>query len=345
MSSTRTSVAVLPKTRHMFSERISPESYRDLCRKTNVPDVARFLRAHPYFKNSLAPLTDAVPHRGRIEELLRRDIFFKYERLSHYVPLGDSFGNFFILDCEINELLLCIRLIEGGKNSYITSLPSFLTQRLGINLMGHAEANSFEQIVKCVEQTPYGKILKELENLPSMQRLMMAEAQLKKYYYKTVLKAIDKDVPSGERRSVKVLFLKEIEQFNISLIIRIKRYFNDTFRLADIKDLRIPYSYRIGRPVMETLCKAEDFADLCELFTSTGLAKKMGVPSDYDFVVRQQRELYRFAARELHLSSSPAASLAAFIMISKFERQNVINVIEGVRYKLPPEEIEKLLRF
>ncbi len=340
----QTSVAILPKAKGMFAQRIKEDSYKELSRKSDVPDIARFLRAHPYFQSSLNALTDSVPRRGRVEELLRRDIFLKYLDLSHYIPLGDKFGNFFMVQSEISELLTAIRVITTSQSSYIINLPSFLSQRLSLDLMAIARATDYKGILRVIEGSPYHKLLAPLENEQDAKRLIMAEAALKAYYYKYVFNAIKTGVSRSAQRSVNSLFLKEAEIFNLTLLLRVKRYFPDYITPDVVKRLLIPHGGKIGKKLMYRLADTQTFEELCEIYENAGLTAKIGDIKHEDFVLDLEKEHYRMSVRQLHLTSSPATALAAFIILSKYELTNVINVIEGVRYKLTPSEITHLLR-
>ncbi len=337
--------AIIPKARGMFSERISKESYSELCRKRTVAEVARYLKNHPYFENSLASLSDMDPHRGQIEELLRKDIYIKYERLAHYIPRADKFGRFFVLECEITELLTALTIIsiEGDKR-YISSLPSFLIQKLSFDLMELAKAVDYGSMLKVIAHTPYYKILKELYDMEPTRRLLAAEARLWSYYYKTVLKAIDSEVPAGERRGVKILFLEELELTNINMLVRIKKFFIGSFTPSDIRKILIPYRYLLSKRRLNEMSEAQDFNELCDMIETSIIGRLYSGPKSPDFLLSQQRRRYKRALHRLHLTTSPSVSLAAFIILSKLERLNIVNVIEGVRYKLPPTEIESLLR-
>ncbi len=340
-----TNPAIIPKARGMFSTRISRESYGELCRKRTVGEIARYLKSHPYFENSLASLSEQDPHRGQIEELLRKDIYIKYERLAHYVPRGDEFGRFFILDCEVSELLLALSLLSsGGEKRYISSLPSFLIQKLGFDLLELAKVGDYDGLLRVVAHTPYHRILFEIRDLPPTRRLLAAETNLRTLYYRTVFKGISDGVPKPQQRMVKKLFLEELELTNINTLIRIKKFFHRAFKADELKRLMIPHSYLIPKKRLYELCEAEDFPSLCTMLESGGVTRRYGNPSSDDFLIQQQKKRYKKALMMLHLTTSPSVSLAAFIMLSKLERLNIVNVIEGVRYKLPPAEIEALLR-
>ncbi len=340
-----TSPAIIPKARGMFSARISRESYSELCRKRSVGEIARYLKSHPYFEDSLASLTETDPHRGQIEELLRKDIYMKYERLSHYVPRGDSFGTFFIMGCEVSEILLALSLISiDSQQKYISSLPSFLMQKVGFDLMKLAKVTNFDELLGVLVHTPYHNILAQLKDLQPTRRLLTAEKDLYTFYYRSVFKSITKDVPKAQQHMVKTLFQEEVELSNLNTVVRIKRHFPKSFTVPEIKKLIIPYCYLLSKKMMYDLCEAQDFDALCQMLHGTVIEKRYTSPSSPDFLIVQQKKRYKRALTLLHLTTSPSVSLAAFIMLSELERLNIVNVIEGVRYKLPPAEIEALLR-
>ncbi len=337
--------AIIPKARGMFGARITKQNYSELCRKRTVGEIARFLKSHPYFENSLASLSEQDPHRGQLEELLRKDIYIKYERLAHYVPRGDSFGTFFILGCEVTELLLAHSLISiKSDKRYISSLPSFLIQKVSFDLMELAKVTDFDELLQVVKHTPYHKLLSEIRDIPPNRRLLVAETSLRTFYYRTVLKGIAKDVPKSQQHMVKTLFLEEIELSNINTLARIKQFFSGAFTSAEIKKLMIPYSYLLPKKNLYEMCEAEDFETLCQLIESSSIGRRYASPVAPNFLIIQQKKRYKRALMLLHLTTSPSVSLAAFIMLSELERLNIVNVIEGVRYKLPPPEIESLLR-
>ena len=53
----------------------------------------------------------------------------------------------------------------------------------------------------------------------------------------------------------------------------------------------------------------------------------------------------RAAQKLLHFSSTPQTVLAALLCLANLERSNIINVIEGVRYGLSPEQISAFLKY
>ena len=339
--------AIIPKARGMYAKRISSAEYEELMRRRTVPEVAAILKKHPYFADSLATLSPTDPHREQIEELLGMDIFYKYEALVHYDYSEESFADYFIIECEVREILRVLRMLSVGvAGRYIRTLPPFLEGQLRFDLFQLAETRSFDDVLTALRNTPYQRVLRPQWILdPLLKDYPAAEAAMIRYYYKAVFELADKHLTGRELQSVKDLFLQEAEIYNINVILRAKVFFGAAFTGEQIRHLLLPYTYRVGKRRQEELINARGLDALFAVYRQSGLEKLAGPTSPDEFDATSGRVLYHHAQRLLHRSASPSATVAAFVFFAKRERDNVINVVEGVRYGLTPEKIRALLRY
>lgn len=343
----KTSQAMIPKARGMYAKRIHPAEYEELMRRRTVPEVAAVLKKHPYFGDSLATLSPIDPRRQQLEELLGMDIFNKYEALMRYDFAAESFCHYFIIECEVREILRALRMLSVGVTSdYIQHLPPFLEGALRFDLFRLAEARSFDQVLEVLRFTPYHKALRPVwEHDPFLRDYPAAEAVMIRFYYASVFDLAKKYLSGREASAVCSLFLQEAEVYNINVILRSKIYFGGAYTPDTIRPLLLPYTYRVSKRRLDAMIDARTPEEMITLYNQTGLAPFTG-PVDLEaFDASGGRLLYTHARQVLHLSSSPAAALAAFISLAKLERDNVVNVIEGVRYGLSPEKIRVLLRY
>ena len=161
MLENQSALAVVPKAKAIAARRLTKEDYAELERKRSVLEVTAALQSHPYFADSLKGLSSMNLHRAQIEEALRKDIFYKYESLMHYTfDKKGSFGTYFLMRCEITELLAKIRLLSMGfRHHYIVQLPGFLASKTSFSLLKLAKAETIEECVPVVAGTPYAKVL------------------------------------------------------------------------------------------------------------------------------------------------------------------------------------------
>ncbi|MDL2325214.1 V-type ATPase subunit [Ruminococcaceae bacterium OttesenSCG-928-A16] len=339
--------AILPKARGMYAKRLQPAQYEELMRRRTVPEVAAFLKKHPYYKDSFATLSPTDPHREQIEELLNSDIFYKYETLARYDYTPESFTDYFIIECEVHEILRVLRMLSAGvAGRYLKHLPPFLAGKIQFDLFALAEARSFNSVLEVLRRTPYYRVLypRFLQD-PFLKDYPATESAVIAYYYSAVFALAKKHLTGQEAKQVTNLFSQEAENYNINVILRAKTYFGKVYTAAQIRPMLLPYTYRISKQKLNELLEQTGTDGILALFRE-GMHNKNWAPGSMDeYDVISGRRLYHHAERLLHLTTSPSAAVAAFIFLVKMERDNVINVVEGVRYGLPPEKIRVLLRY
>ena len=105
-------LAIVPKARAIAARRLSQNDYDELMRRRSVIEVVAALKSHPCFEKSLAGLgANGEVHREQLEQALSKDIFFKYESLMRYSFRENHFGAFFLVRCEVNEILAKLNLL------------------------------------------------------------------------------------------------------------------------------------------------------------------------------------------------------------------------------------------
>ncbi len=339
--------AMIPKARGMFAKRIRMPEYQELMRRRTVPEVAAILKRHPYFGNSLATLSATDPHREQIEDLLALDIFKKYQALVRYDSDRAGFASYFLTECEIREILRALSLINVGvPGAYLRVIPSYLIGHTAVDLYALGQAKTFPEAVETLRRTKYYRVLRTRAAVdPGLSRYDETEAALLRFYYEWLFALVASTIPKADQGTVKSLFLQEIELYNASLVMRVKAYFPAAYTAADIRGLLMPYRYHIPAARFDALVEAPSPAAFLDVFRAIP-AVKTPVPDDPDkFTVAISKLRYANARRVLHLSASPYATMAAFLLLATIERDNVVNVTEGVRYGMPPETIQYLLEY
>ncbi len=76
--------AVLTKIRAIFGKRLTRSDYAQMARKRDVGEVAALLRENASYQAALKNVRETTVHRGQLEELLKKDIFYKYSALRRY---------------------------------------------------------------------------------------------------------------------------------------------------------------------------------------------------------------------------------------------------------------------
>ncbi len=340
-------LAIVPKAKAIAARRLSRSDYAELMRKHSVLEIVAFLRDHPYFKDSLAGLDGTNIHREQLEQALSKDIFYKYESLVHYVTDKAGFASFFMMRCEIEELLAKLRLLAMGfRRHYITQLPGFLADKTSFSLIRLAQAETPAQCLAVVSGTPYARVLAPLIP-PEGEKLdhLECEHALWTYFYSTALGRVGHGRFAADTRR---LFLMEAEIYNLDLLYRAKAFFAREFTPEKLRHLLLPFSSALGSRALSDMAGAADVEEFLRIYNASRARDVYGErtadPSQDDSVAAN-RMLHRTAQRLLHFSSTPETVLVALLCLATIDRSNIINIIEGVRYGLPGAQIEEFLKY
>ncbi len=339
--------AVSAKARGMYARHISPNEYEEMLRRRSVPELALRLKKHAYFGNSLATLSVAQPRRGQIEELLSMDVFLKYGTLCRYARHSGGFSDYYLEECELREVLKALQLLSIGlQGAYLTQVPPYLADKTHIDLFELGKAQSFKELLSVCHGAPYYKTLREqYAKDPTLSDFPLTEAALLRGNYARLFHHISETLGSGGQKQAHAFFAHQAEIYNLELFLRVKMYYASVYPPEKLRLLMLPYRYRLSANQLNAMIFAKTSDALLSMYKNFRSVKYTG-PADADiFSAEMGKNIYHHAKQLLHLSPCPMTVLAAFVTLAKLERENVVNIVEGVRYGLAPEKMRKMLRF
>ena len=113
----------------MYGRRLTDKDYEDLLACKTVPEVANYLKNETVYSEILSGLNENDVHRGQLETLLRKKIFYEKVSLARFDMNSEKFLSvFFINRIEIEQIKssyhLALSVIFGfvERLSYIGSL-------------------------------------------------------------------------------------------------------------------------------------------------------------------------------------------------------------------------------
>jgi Archaeal/vacuolar-type H+-ATPase subunit C len=338
------SKALTAKVHAMYGRRLTQQNYRELVRKQTVSEVATYLKQQTAYSPLLRDINENFIHRGQLENILKREVFDQYIKAFHYVGRSElKFYKFLILKMEIAEVLSCIRLLNAGHaGEYILTLPAFFAKHASFDLYALAKIKTFDELLKLLQSTAYYDILKKYDSAEGEKAdIVKIEIEFNRLYYSRILDSIDTIFSGTVKDSMKDSFGMEIDLTNITTIIRLKKYFNA--KSDYIRTLLIPYYFKVNRAALDTIMDAQDADAAWQAACSTryGAAFKN---YQFEFVENYaQQIMYRFHKQLLTFSTSAPVAVVSFFQLKDIEIQNIIHIIEGIRYALAPAQISKLL--
>lgn len=338
--------AIATKARAMYGARVTPADYEELLKKRSVGETAAYLRDNTHYHEVLTQLDPAAIHRGQLENLLRSLRYIQYQRLIAFDFGQQELYQYIYAWDESRQIIALLRFLasQHGKpeaEQYNFRYDRRLARRTSYNLEKMVEVKSYRELIDFFGDSPYGRILRHFPLGPDGQvNLMGCEQAISTWYYRRQLEIVDRELRGEDREAMRQVFYRHIDQENISQTYRLKRFFHSPPDF--IRNSLLPFKTPMGK-VVEQMIEAENLRGLHSVLEHAGLARG-GTEDDTDFIeTTVQRLRFRQSKKDLRGSGVPPVVLHAYITQLEVELGNIINIIESVRYGLPPDEIRSML--
>ena len=341
---TQNNYALAAKIHAMHGRSLTPQNYRELLRKQSIPEAAAYLKQQTSYSDLLGDVNENLIHRGQLESILRRKVFEEYVRTFHYVePRDREFYEYVITQMEIDEILSVIRLINAGRQGdYIFSVPTFLARRSSFDLYHLAKVSSYQDLVDFLAGTPYQALLQKYPPGPDGRiNPLRVEIEFMHYFYGRVFGMIRRLYKGSTRSELMRSFGTDVDLKNLMFILRLKRYFNAPPEF--IRSVLLPYYYRVSREELERILMEPDVEAVQKAIFTTHYGESFQ-KHKFDYLERYEQQVeYEYHRLLLSRATTAPALLVSYMHLENIELSNLVNIIEGIRYALPPAEIAKLL--
>ena len=342
--SDQSSLAMAAKAKAMYGKHLKSDDYTELLRKKTVQEIAGYLKSETAFKSVLQGINEFAIHRGHLEMLIRQTFYLDFLELIRYGQSNkDHFYEYGVLMIEMKQILMTIRLLsETDKTNQIAQLPIFANRMISFDVEKLIKVNTFDELLNVLKNTPYYNLLKPLKPR-SLLDIDYAnfEVILKSYYYKRVYEIIEKEFTGKDKQDIRDLFDTQIELENITKIYRLKKYYNSS--PSEIKKVLNPTYKRINKKLLEELIDTKDAHGFLLAINQNGY----NIPTDikeFQYIEYQTDAImFDLNKRLMRFSTNPNIILVSYLSLLEIEIRNIIDIIEGIRYKVENDKIAKLL--
>lgn len=336
--------AISAKARAMFADRLTARNYTEMLQCKDVHDVAAYLKTKTPYGQYLSGLNTSTVHRGWLEENLKNILFRELDALSHYdFALGDKFYEYFIISGEILQITRCISLINtGSKDKYLLTLPEFFVDRATLDLMSLAKAQTMRDILEVLKGGAYYDICKRFiaGNREDIDLVNMSKA-LDEYKFNRLFEIINSTTKGGARKELNNFAKMLVDIYNIEALERNNRFKRHSSSLLSAS-VTVPGG-AISQQTLAEMSQARTQKELFEMVKNTKY-KKYIKDEEYLFVeMLTSSMLYNKAIHELRFSPYPLVVMMAYASLAQTEINNVVHIVEGIRYNVQPERIASIL--
>lgn len=343
MLSTLSSNAILSKARAMYGRRLTKENYKDLLACQSVGEVASYLKDHTAYGKTLAGINENEVHRGQLETQLRQKLFEDYASLCRYeISVGEHFSEYLIMRSEIEQILHSILLLEAGKpEEYIFAMPTYLTRHTHINLASLSRIKDYDDLLSALNHTPYRDLLEKFKPIKGIPiNYTGIENALYTYLFQSLFEVIDKYTSGETAKQLREIFNSYVDLINYVRIIRLKVSYHAS--PDSIRSSLLPFG-NMNKRLLTDMIEADSEDEVTAVMGKTAIGKHcLKVAHTYIDEI-PNRVKYMTCRHDIHFSTHPSVVMISYTFVMQAEVTDIITIVEGIRYKLPPDEIAKLL--
>ena len=331
--------AVTAKSRAVFGKMLSKDDLVALTHKGTVSAAVAYLKSKPFYSAALADTDEAAVHREQAEALINRNVYDNYLRVLRYASGSkDGIMSFYIRRLECEQLIKAvIAIVTGEQDGFVASFPEYAEDKFSFDPMKLAHAKDLTSAASVIKGTIYYRPLCPLLTAPEpdIDRILTT---ISVCYIKWAFEQIDRTEHGATRERLKYFFLRKTDADNLLMCLRLKALGIDNER---IKELLIPYHKRLRRKEIDAVLGLPDSVSvLREMFVGERIiAEEVSDIPEINVNVADRR----YFRHRLAVCTNEIEALYSLTMLMSSECTDLCRIIEGLRYGLAPEEIEKYL--
>ena len=331
--------ALAAKVRAMTKTTLHRADYDALIQLHSVPAVASYLMENTRYQKSLQNVSPSTLHRGQLEQLLKNQTAQDVMTLLHYTDMDSTF---FLKALEMQEgietLKVFLRLLHIGHPEQIALQAQDI--RIGkdsIKMSDLAEIRSFSGFLELIRPTPYYAVFRTFADDPRRQELFYLEVALDSYWAKLICRYAKKYLSDEDAKLALKVYGTEIDLDNLIFLLRCK----ERFQMDDdeIYACVIPSYYRLTPAAITEIVSAPTIEAALKLIAERTPYGDAFSESDRFFEKRKNDYMARLNRRIYANHPYSLQAAISYAHLRHIEINNIVSIIEGIRYGLPPDAI------
>lgn len=334
--------AIMAKARAMYGKRLTLQDYSGLCGCRSTAEIVSYLKNRTSYADAFENTVTAGIDEGYVEFLIKKLSYNRFATLCRYeMSFGEELHNYFIVKEEMSQILSCIKsILLKNTDKYVMNVPAFYTKSFSLNAYDLINIKSIPELIDCLEDTPYQALIRKCYD--SSAGYLEYECELLNYFYEFEYKLIKKSGGKTGGELFELLSTKADTQF-IDKIYRTRKYFSASSNSL-IQSLAPIHLTCFTPKQIKALLNAADENEVLAVLKTTKYKNYAAKIEKADYVEQAiDEENYKTYKHLLRFSTDPNVTMFCFMFLESIEVSNMIHIIEGVKYKISPDEIKSLL--
>ncbi len=335
-------VSLNTKLHAMSRDLITPAGFQRLTQCPDIPSALTELLSYRYYKNAFAGWDISALHRGDIEQILFLSSMKEFIRLYKFTTgVPRKYLNLVAMYYEIYLMKRFLRDIVSGRplSMDLGAYRDFIQQHRKVDLDGIQNARTLQELLESMKNTPYYRVVHPFLSKGEGD-IFQYELALDKYYFDICFAFAKKELKGRETKTLLTILGTRCDLLNLQWIYRTKKYY--PISPASLYSILLPHYYKLSPEEIKAMTEAEGLEGFRQIFDTTYygiLNQKLfkSRPTLEEFYAGTMDYMISLTARQDPYS---IAALEAYLYFRELEIETIIEIIESIRYSIPPSEIE-----
>ena len=334
--------AINAKCHAMHSRLLGAGDYDALLRRASVPQIAEYLKNETPYAYVLRRLSENDAHRGQLESVFKRSLFYDYEKLLRFSGGGCKAAIRAMFEAhEINDLKLVVGSIcSDHKHLVAADDLNYVRRYSGFGVDALLMADTIEGLAENLKGTRYHEALLPFAKKEKPDYLRIDRA-LDLLAHRAKFAAISKRLKGSVREACLDAYGQEVDITNIRFIYRMKKLFR--YPPADIVASLIPHRHRLARRDLVDMAGCDGVDRLVGMVAGTCYKGLFPPGEESAWETIQAEWFYRLHRKNLRNNVGDANMALSYLRLKEVEIKNIIVILESVRYAIPAQQIRPFL--
>ncbi len=336
--------AITAKVRAKLGARLTEKNYNDMLSMSSVSEIAAYLKTGTKYSAVLKDVRESAVHRGNLERLLGEYTLREMSGLCRFErSVGDKMAAVLMRREELRVTLEFLRyLASGHPEDYLLISSAVSDSLVSFDIRKMAASRSLKELAAALSPSPFARVVSGFaKNRSERIDYTLLESVLNRELFKYEATFVSENFSGTTKKELLEIIGIRADLQNAILCYRAKKYYRTDSSL--ILPQLIEYGRYITKPQRSKMAAAEDGDEALRLLGETRYGEYLKKHGNIRIGELCERIVYKKMLRSMRMSVSPDVVSICYTELMNVEKNNIITIIEGVRYDMPPESIRKML--
>ncbi len=327
---------VISKIHGIHSKSVVGENYKKLKKIDSIDKLSKEL-----LKDELDTQLSVKKMFTYIEKKMKKKIYTQVNDIAKYFDYKNELINALILKYEIENIKLIVNSYYSSQKKVSELFEVGIPNSINYQLVYKSDLSNFKNIQQIFINTIFSFILPLIE---SKKEKIIIENELDKFYYTNLLKSL-KGFSKEQKEKIKKVLIEEMNWQNILWALRTRFYYNKVF--DDVKETFLKVEGLISLDLIKNIFLMEFVPNETEkIFEKYPKSIKLFIKEvtnengeiDIPLLEKKVNERISNLYIKYFYIEYNILSIIAYIYIKMNEYNNIVKLVESLRYNLNLEE-------